>query len=71
MRAYYFTSEEFALSNISNSRIKISLLDDLNDPYEFLGVDIYDREFRKAFKAGRDEAAKTAGVICFLAPMAK
>jgi len=65
MRAYYFTSEKFALSNISNSRIKISLLDDLNDPYEFLGVDISDREFRKAFKAGRDEAANTAGVICF------
>jgi DUF2971 family protein len=65
MRVYYFTAEEFALSNIINERIKISLLDDLNDPYEFLGLDISDREFRKAFKAGRDEAAKTAGVICF------
>ena len=65
MRVYYFTSEEFALSNIINERIKVSLLDDLNDPYEFMGVDISDKEFRKAFNAGREEAAKTAGVICF------
>lgn len=65
MRVYYFTAEEFALSNIVNKRIKISLLDDLNDPYEFLGVDLSDKEFRRAFKAGREEAARTAGVICF------
>jgi hypothetical protein len=65
IRVYYFTAEEFALSNIVNMRVKISLLDDLNDPYEFLGVDLSDKEFRRAFKAGREAAAKTAGVICF------
>jgi hypothetical protein len=65
MRVYYFTDEEFALSNIINERIKVSLLDDLNDPYEFLSVDLSDKDFRKSFKSGRDQAAKTAGVICF------
>ena len=65
MRVYYFTNEEFGLSNIINERLKISLLDDLNDPFEFLGVDVSDKAFRKAFKAGREEAARTAGVICF------
>jgi hypothetical protein len=65
MRVYYFTNEEFGLSNIINERLKISLLDDLNDPFEFLGVDLSDKEVRKAFKAARDEAVKTAGVICF------
>lgn len=65
MRVYYFTADEFAMSNIANERIKVSLLDDLNDPYEFLGVNLSDKEFRKAFKAGRDQAAKTAGVLCF------
>ena len=65
MRVYYFTNEEFGLSNIINERLKVSLLDDLNDPFEFLGIDISDKYFRKAFKAGRDQAAKTAGVICF------
>jgi len=65
MRVYYFTNEEFGLSNIINERLKISLLNDLNDPFEFLGIDLSDKPFRKAFKAARDEAAKTAGVICF------
>jgi hypothetical protein len=65
MRVYYFTNEEFGLSNIINERLKISLLDDLNDPFEFLGIDLSDKEVRKAFKVGMDEAVKTAGVICF------
>ena len=65
MRVYYYTAEEFGLSNIINERIKISLLDDLNDPFEFLGIDLSDKKFRKAFKAGRDHAAKTTGIIYF------
>lgn len=65
MRVYYYTAEKYALSNIINARIKISLLDDLNDPFEFLGVDLSDRSFRKMFKSGRDEAAKIAGIISF------
>ncbi len=65
MRVYYFTSEEFALSNIINKRVKISLLDDLNDPFELLALDLSNKDFRRAFKAGRSEAAKIAGVICF------
>jgi len=65
MRVYYYTAEEFALSNIVNQRIKISLLDDLNDPYEFLGIDVSDIAFRDALEAGRKTVAKRAGVICF------
>ncbi|WP_018276551.1 DUF2971 domain-containing protein [Teredinibacter turnerae] len=65
MRVYYYTAEEFALSNIVNQRIKVSLLDELNDPYEFLGIDVSDPEFRAAMKSGRDLVAKRAGVICF------
>ena len=65
MRVYYYTAEEFALSNIANERIKISLLDELNDPFEFFGVDLSDKEFRKAFEAGRVEAAKNFGITSF------
>lgn len=65
MRVYYYTAEQYALSNIINERIKISLLDELNDPFELLGMDLSDKEFRKAFKAGRDAAAKECGIISF------
>ena len=33
MRVYYYTAEQFALSNVINERIKISMLDELNDPF--------------------------------------
>lgn len=65
MRVYYYTSQEFAFSNIINERIKISLLDDLNDPFEFLGIDLSDEDFRRHFQTARDEAAKRFGIICF------
>ena len=65
MRVYYYTAEKYALSNIINERIKISLLHDLNDPFEFLGINLLDKEFRKTFLSARDEAAKQAGIICF------
>jgi hypothetical protein len=65
MRVYYYTAQKYALLNIKNEHIKISLLDDLNDPFEFLGVDLTDKEFRKSFQAGRDEAAKSCGIISF------
>jgi hypothetical protein len=65
MRVYYFTNEEFGLSNIINERLKISLLDDLNDPFEFFGINLSDKAFRKAFEAARENTAKMSGVICF------
>ncbi len=65
MRVYYYTAEEFALSNIINERIKISLLDDLNDPFEFLGVDLSNKNFRRSFQAGKDAISKEIGIISF------
>lgn len=65
MRVYYYTAEQYALSNIINERIKISMLDELNDPFELLGLNLSDKEFRKAFKAGRDAAATKFGILSF------
>ena len=65
MRVYYFTAEQFALSNIINERIKISLWDDLNDPFELSGIDLSDKDFRSAFNAGRKTQREFSGVICF------
>lgn len=65
MRVYYYTAQEYALSNIINERLKISLFDELNDPFELLGVELSDKEFQTAFKAGRDAVAKKFGIISF------
>jgi len=38
---------------------------ELNDPFEFLGVDLSDREFRKALKKTKADISKTKGILCF------
>ena len=42
MRVYYLTGAPFALSNLALRRIKIARFEDLNDPFELLGVDVGD-----------------------------
>lgn len=38
---------------------------ELNDPFEFLGADLSDREFRKAMKRTKKGLSKTKGILCF------
>jgi hypothetical protein len=42
VKIYYFTSEEHGLDNLAKSRLKISRINSLNDPYEFY-VNLEDR----------------------------
>jgi len=65
MRLYYLTSSEHALSNAISKRIKISLIDDLNDPFELLGVNLRDKRLRQVFRDTKQEIHKNNGVICF------
>jgi hypothetical protein len=38
MRVFYLTGAQFALSNLALRRVKISRFEDLNDPFELLGI---------------------------------
>ncbi len=49
MIAYHFISEKFALNVISDQCLKLSLLYDLNDPFELLSADLPDRKSRNRF----------------------
>lgn len=46
MKIYHYLSSEFALKNLENRRIKISRLDELNDPFELVAVNHTDNEQR-------------------------
>jgi hypothetical protein len=48
-RLYYLTSSEYALQNISKQQLKISRIEDLNDPFELRPGNLQDRRSRKAF----------------------
>ena len=65
MRVYYLSSAEYALSNIALRRVKISRFTELNDPFEFLALDLSDQEHRSALRATKTEINKTKGLICF------
>jgi hypothetical protein len=65
MRLYHFLNAKYGLEGIRNRRIKISRIMELNDPFEFLGADISDREFRKALKKTKSDMSKTKGILCF------
>jgi Protein of unknown function (DUF2971) len=64
MRVYYLTGAQFALSNIALRRLKISRFEDLNDPFELLGINVGDPKHRAAFRSTRQEINKTKGLIC-------
>lgn len=40
-------------------------MDELNDPYELLGIQLPDKDIRKAFKQTRDQMSLQYGLLCF------
>lgn len=65
MIAYHFISEKFALDAIKNQCLKLSLIDDLNDPFELFAADLPDSETRKEALKFKIHMTKKVGIICF------
>ena len=66
MRIYHLTSERWALESLRLQRLKLALLEDMNDPFELLGVELRTREDRRFFQRElRPEMNRTVGVLCF------
>ena len=64
MRLYHFLSAQYALNDIKKNRIKISLMSELNDPFEHWTIPLRTPEERKLWKSTVDHIGKTFGVIC-------
>ena len=65
MKVYHFVDEKYGLKDLREKRQKISRIMELNDPFEFLGMELSDPEFRKAMKSTKKQLAKTKGILCF------
>lgn len=65
MRVYHFLNSEYALKDLREKRLKVSNIMLLNDPFEFLGVNLSDSTLRKSMKAEKQKLAKSMGIICF------
>jgi hypothetical protein len=65
MRVYKFLCCKFGLKSLREKRLKISTVDDLNDPYELLPFDRTDERIRRGVHNARETWAATRGVLCF------
>lgn len=65
MRAYYFTNAVHGLAAVRDRRLKVARLHELNDPFEFLGVELSDPEFRHALTGTKRQLSNGNGLLCF------
>lgn len=67
MRVYKFLSAHFGLKSLKEKRLKISTLDDLNDPFELIPYNLSNPKQRWALRATRDHLTQDSGMLCFSA----
>jgi hypothetical protein len=64
-RVYKFTSARYGISDLQNKRLKLSTIDDLNDPFDLCPLDITDPAIRAAVDAVIGHFKRTAAILCF------
>jgi hypothetical protein len=67
MRAYKFLNEKYGIQALSEKRLKLSRLKELNDPFELTPYDLTDTVTRSAFLKTREQLGEGTSVICFSA----
>jgi hypothetical protein len=65
MRVYHFLPAIHAMDDIRRKRIKISEIDQLNDPFELWCVSQEDPQLRVALRGYKKEMTERFGMICF------
>jgi hypothetical protein len=65
MRVYHFVPARYGLEDLQRRRLKIATIDELNDPFEFLAIDLTNAKLRRAFAAVKQQLAETSDMLCF------
>ena len=65
MLVYHFLNKKYGLEAIKNRRLKISRINELNDPFEFRGINLKNKSLRPAFRKMKDELNQNRGLHCF------
>lgn len=65
MILYYFTSKKYGIENLERKRLKISDFSNVNDPFELLGIELRDKDVRKAVEFEKSKIIKNNGLLCF------
>ena len=65
MRVYKFYPAKWGLEALSKRRLKVSPIDELNDPFEYLALDLGDKSVRAWATQFRKMVSKENGIISF------
>jgi len=65
MRAYHFINLQYGLQGIKRRKLKISRLEDLNDPFELMSLELSNKTVRNAFIALKTQLDQSRGILCF------
>lgn len=65
MRVYHLLPEKHALDDLKCRRLKVSRIDDMNDPFELLSLSLKTREHRLAIHNLKADFDKEWGALCF------
>ncbi len=65
MRLYHFINAKYGLEDLRDKRLKIARIMELNDPFEFLGADLSDHEFRESMQNLKKFLSEKYGLLCF------
>lgn len=65
MRAFHFLSADHAVQALNKQRLKVALLNELNDPFELFASDLSDVRIRRGFKVWKDQMSRKIGLLCF------
>ena len=64
-RVYKFTSTRYGICNLQNKRLKLSTVDELNDPFDLCPLDITDPAISSAMGAFITRFRQTRAILCF------
>lgn len=64
MRLYHFINRQYGLEAIQKQRLKVSLFSELNDPFEFLGPNLRDKNLRRSIVRMKEILSKKTGMLC-------
>lgn len=65
MRVYHFVSQKYGIDDLKRRRLKVSAVDALNDPFEFLGGTHPNPNIRAALRMSKSVFNAFFGLICF------
>src|SRR5580692_1518969 len=64
-RVYKFTSGQYGIGNLQNKRLKLSTIDELNDPFDLSALDTTEPAIEAALDAVINHFRQTAAILCF------